>query len=265
MGYWEQRQAEIQDRLTRKKVKDVEKQLTKYYGAAAKQVIEDFENTYNKLLATIEDGREPTPADLYKLDKYWQSQSQLRKILTDLGEKQISLLTKEFELHFFEVYYSFALPSAEAFSTIDAEGARRMINSIWLADGKHFSQRVWGNTEKLLETLNDQLVHTVVAGKKTTELKHMVMERFNVSYSRADTLVRTELAHVQTVAAKQRYQDYGIQKYRILGNDDDSCGNHGVDCHQMDGKEFYFAEMVEGKNAPPFHPNCRCSIIPVVE
>ena len=265
MGYWEDRQAEIQDKLTRKKVKEVEKQLAKYYGAAAKQVIKDFEDTYNKLLATMADGKEPTPADLYKLDKYWQMQGQLRQALNKLGEKQIALLTKEFELHFFDIYYSFALPGVDAFNTIDAEGARRMINAIWLADGKHFTQRIWGNTERLVETLNDQLVHTVVAGKKTTELKHLLMDRFNVSYSRADTLVRTELAHVQTVAAKQRYEDYGIKKYRILGNDDDSCGNHGVDCHEMDGKEFLFAEMVQGKNAPPFHPNCKCSIVPVVE
>lgn len=265
MGYWEERQTKAQDKLTEKKTKEIEKQIAKYYSTTAKQVIKDFEDTYNKLLATVEKGKEPTPADLYKLDKYWQMQGQLRQELNKLGEKQVALLTKEFELHFFDVYYSWALPGVDAFNTIDKEGANRLINAIWLADGKSYSQRIWGNTQRLLDTLNEQLVHTVVAGKKTTELKHLLMDRFNVSYSRADTLVRTELAHVQTVAAKQRYEDYGLKKYRILGNDDDTCGNHGVDCHAMDGKEFLYAEMVVGKNAPPFHPNCKCSIVPVVE
>ena len=76
--------------------------------------------------------------------------------------------------------------------------------------------------------------------------------------------MRTEIAHIQTVAAAQRYKDYGIAEYEILGNDDDSCGNHGIDCHKLDGKRFKYSEMITGVNAPPFHPNCKCSIIPVI-
>ena len=117
-----------------------------------------------------------------------------------------------------------------------------------------------GNNERL----NEQLLNTVITGKKTTELKNLLQERFGVSYSRANTLVRTELAHIQTEAAKKRYEDYGLEQYEILGNDDDTCGNHSVDCHEMDGKVFYYHEMSVGKNAPPFHPNCKCCIVPVV-
>ena len=29
----------------------------------------------------------------------------------------------------------------------------------------------------------------------------------------------------------------------------------------MDGKAFYLSELKAGKNAPPFHPNCGCTII----
>jgi SPP1 gp7 family putative phage head morphogenesis protein len=73
------------------------------------------------------------------------------------------------------------------------------------------------------------------------------------------------MAHIQTQAAKQRYQDYGLTEYEILGNDDDSCGGGKVDCHELNGKKFKYSEMVVGKNAPPFHPNCKCCIVPVVE
>ena len=152
-----------------------------------------------------------------------------------------------------------------AFNTIDTAGARQLINAIWLADNKTFSQRIWGNIEKLTETLNDQFINIVATGKKTTELKNILQQRFGVSYSQANTLVQTELAHVQTVAAKQRYEDYGLKYYEIMGNENDSCGNHSPDCHKMDGKKFLYSEMVIGKNAPPFHPNCKCAIIPVVE
>lgn len=265
MTYWAKRQAKIQEQLMNKSQKKIEKQLMRYYGSAARHAIERFERVYNKLLAQQEAGKQLTPALLYQLDDYWNAQAQLRQELQRLGEKQIATLTKEFEVMFFEVYYSIAPEGLTAFNTIDAAAAQQLINTIWCADGKDFSQRVWKNTEKLIEELNEQLILTVATGKKTTDLKHKLQERFVVSYSRANTLVRTELAHVQTVAAKQRYEDYGLKYYEILGNDDDSCGNHSVDCHEMDGEKFLYSEMVIGKNAPPFHPNCRCAIIPVVE
>ena len=227
--------------------------------------MKDFETVYGKILEKQLAGEAVTPAWLYQLDTYWNLQGQLRNELQRLGEKQVALLTKEFEAAFFDVYYSIAPEGLKAFNTLDTAGAQQLINSVWLADGKNFSQRIWTNSEKLIAELNEQLILTVATGKKTTELKNLLQERFGVSYSRANTLVRTELSHIHTVAAKQRYQDYGLQYYEILGNDDDSCGNHSVDCHKMDGKKFLYTEMNVGVNAPPFHPNCKCSIIPVID
>lgn len=255
MEYWIERSAKAQAALTNKSIKETEKQLKKYYGRAMKRVISDFEATYNKLLATVE---EPTPADLYKLDKYWQMQGQLRQQLQRLGDRQISLLSKQFELNFFEVYYSIAIPDMEAFNTIDSEMVTQMINHIWVADGKSFSQRIWENNEMLAATLNDELISCITTGKKTTELKKVLQERFNVSYSRADTLARTELAHIQTEAAKERYKDYGIDKVQIWADEDE---RRCPDCGKLH-KKIYPA----GANVPiPRHPNCRCCIVPVVE
>lgn len=265
MSYWDDRVAKAQERLTNRSLRQTRAQLRKYYVKTMKTVLDDFESTYNKLLLNIQDGKTPTPADLYKLDTYWQMQGQLRKELQALGDREAVLLSKNFELHFFEIYYSFGIPGEAAYSTIDTAAAQQMINQIWCADGKSWSQRIWDNVARLQETLNEGLIECVVSGKKTSQLKQILQERFNVSYSRAETLIRTEMAHIQTQAAKQRYQDYGLTEYKILGNDDDSCGNHGVDCHAMDGKTFLYSEMVIGKNAPPFHPNCKCCIVPVVK
>ena len=258
MNYWAERVAKAQTRLTNKSIRQTEAQLKKYYKQTMSSVIAEFEATYNKLLSTMEDGREPTPADLYKLDKYWQLQAQLRGELQKLGDRQAVLFSKNFELHFFDIYYSFGVPGATAFSTMSAEGARQMINQIWVADGKSWSQRIWHNTERLLETLNDGLIECVVSGKKTTELKNILQERFGVSYSRADALVRTEMAHIQTQAATQRYKDYGIQEVEIWADQDerrcDICG----DLHQK--------RYPVGAQVPiPAHPRCRCCVVPVVE
>ena len=260
-SYWIDRLVKTQNAIADKTVEDIQRQLKKYYKDAMEQVISDFEATYDKLLATIEDDREPTPADLYKLDKYWQMQAQLKNEMQALGDKEIALLSEKFEKEWNDIYESFALTSKNSFSTISTRNAKAAINTAWLSDGKNFSQRVWNNTDKLVETLNDNLINCVITGKKTTELKQLLQKRFNVSYNAADMLVRTETAHIQTQAAAQRYKDYGLKEYEFLADPDErTCSV----CAALDGKRFLLSEMKPGVNAPPMHPRDRCCIVPVV-
>ena len=258
MGYWQDRTAAAQAALTKKSTRAAERQLARYYERAMRNTIDAFEATYDKLLATVVDGKQPTPADLYKLDKYWKLQAQLRHELTALGNRQIAALSDVFEMNFFEVYYSWAAEGATPYTTISVDGAKQLINQIWAADGKSWSQRVWDNTEALLETLNDELVDCVITGKKTTELKKKLQERFNVSYTRADTLARTELAHIQTKAAEQRYKDYGIKKVEIWADKDE---RRCEKCGALHQKTYLIGEEIP----LPAHPRCRCCIVPVVE
>jgi hypothetical protein len=86
MDYWQKRNLRAQEAISNKSIKEIEKQLSKYYNRTAKRVMREFEATYNKLLATTAAGRAPTPADLYKLDKYWQMQGQLQRELQKLLE-----------------------------------------------------------------------------------------------------------------------------------------------------------------------------------
>lgn len=103
------------------------------------RTIADFEATYDKLLSGFRDGTNPTPADLYKLDKYWKMQAQLRKELEKLGDKQNVLLSKAFERTWLDIYNSISLPSTATFSTVDTNVVQQLINEIWVADGKSFS------------------------------------------------------------------------------------------------------------------------------
>lgn len=257
-NYWQNRMARAQTALTNKNIRQIEKQITKYYLSAMEQTIADFEAVYNKILIQQSEGKEVTPALLYRLDAYWQAQAQLTQRLEKLRNRQARILSEAFQLQFFDVYYSIAIPGKEAFATIDADMAQQLINQIWVLDGKSWSDRIWENTQQLAATLNEELIHCVTTGKKTTDLKKRLQERFGVSYSRADALVRTELAHIQTQAAKQRYEDYGIQYVEVLADPDerrcDICG----DLHQ---KRF----PVDAQIPVPAHPRCRCCIVPVVE
>lgn len=258
MEYWQERNLETQLALSEKSIKQTEKQLAKYYKKAADTVMNDFSTTYEKLLDTIASGKEPTPADLYKLDKYWQMQGKLKTELEQLGNKQITALSNSFTSLYKQVYENLAIQGGSMFAEIDRKAAEQLINQIWCADGKSWSSRVWTNTDKLQQTLNDNLLECVITGRKPTELKHMLQERFDVSYRAADSIVRTEVAHIQTQAARDRYANSGITEVEVWADYDerrcDICG----ELHET-------RHPIGGAMPVPAHTNCRCMIIPVVE
>lgn len=257
-NYWAERAAKTQAALTNKNIKQTEKQMRLYYQSTMKKTLDNFEKTYAKILHRISEGKQITPADLYKLDSYWQLQGQLQIELQKLGDKQAALLTKNFIKQYESIYEALAIPGEATFATLDTHTAQQMINQIWCADGKSWSQRIWTNTSRLADALNEHLIHSVATGAKPGELKKLLMEDFGVSYSRADALVRTEMAHIQTQAAQQRYKDYGIQNVQVWADEDERrC--------EVCGKLHETIHPINGQMPIPAHTRCRCCVIPVVE
>ena len=257
--YWQERMAKSQDKISQKKAKDIDKQIAKYYKQSMDRVIGAFEKTYQKIESAVAAGKEPTPADLYKLDTYWKMQAELREELQQLGEKQSVLYSKEFEAQYEDIYNSIALHSdTGTFNSVAKDNVSQMVNEIWCADGKSWSQRVWDNTDKLQDALNEELLHCVVTGKTSSDLKKRLMRQFNVSYNRADTLVRTELAHIQTEAARNRYRDAGLKEVEVWADEDERRCEY---CGSLHEKRF----PINGKMPVPAHPKCRCCIVPVLE
>ena len=257
--WWKDRQANAQSALTKKNVKQTQAQLRKYYEKAMNECTNQFELTYLKLLNTQDDIK-ATPADLYKLDKYWEMQGQISRILTRLGDKQSAFLRKIFINHYAEVYYSIDIDGnySSGFKNIDKKAIEQLINQIWCADGETWSKRVWTNTENLKQALNEGLVNCVGVGSSPEELKRELVFRFNVSYAQANTLVKTEMVHIQTQAAVDRYKDAGIEEFQVWADEDE---RRCEICGKLHKKKYLM-----GETPPiPAHPNCRCTIIPVVD
>ena len=52
-------------------------------------------------------------------------------------------------------------------------------------------------------------------------------------------------------------KDAGIQQYRVrVAYDENTCKT----CAKMDGKVFDVKKAITGRNCPPFHKGCRCSV-----
>ena len=254
--YWAARTAKTQEELTDKSIEQAQKQLARYYASAQKSVIADFLRTYEHLLLRQE-GNKVTPADLYKLGRYWEMQNALAEELRNLGNRQAMALEKVFVRQYQEIYSSLAIPSEKAFATVSKQAALQAINTIWCADGKSWSDRIWENTELLNQELNEKLIETVTAGRKPTQLKKDLQERFGVAFYCADRVVRTESAHIAAQSAQQRYIDSGITEMQVWASKDerrcDVCG-------KLHEKKY----PVHAISPLPAHPNCRCTLIPVI-
>ena len=120
-----------------------------------------------------------------------------------------------------------------------------------------FSDRIWNNQDQLRSEIGRLLQSGLIQGKNPRALARDLRKTFDVSILNSERLMRTELARVQTEAQKQSFQRNGFEEYEFICNHKD--GKTCDLCLGMDGKHFKVEDMVPGENAPPLHPNCRCS------
>lgn len=141
----------------------------------------------------------------------------------------------------------------------DLQGLLRAMDTAW--SGRNYSARIWRNTDQLAQMLEDEIEAAFLSGKSVRRMANVIMDRFGVGYRAAECLMRTETSYVQNQTAAQSYRDAGCTEYEILtASDRRTCSR----CAAQNGRRYLFTEMQVGENAPPFHPNCRCTILPVV-
>lgn len=118
-----------------------------------------------------------------------------------------------------------------------------------------YSDRIWMYQDTLKKELDGLLQTGLIRGQNPRKLATHLRKRFGVSQSNAERLMITELARVQTEAQKQSFVRNGFAEYTFL-----ALGSACDICKAIDGKHFKIKDMMPGENAPPMHPNCRCSI-----
>lgn len=141
----------------------------------------------------------------------------------------------------------------------DLQGLLRAMDTAW--SGRNYSARIWRNTDHLAQMLEDEIEAAFLSGKSVRRMANVIMDRFGVGYRAAECLMRTETSYVQNQTAAKSYEDAGCTEYEVLTAQDRRTCQY---CAKQNGKRYLLATMQAGENAPPFHPNCRCTILPVV-
>lgn len=117
-----------------------------------------------------------------------------------------------------------------------------------------FSDRIWMYQDMMKAELSKLLQVGLIQGKHPRVLARHLVKLFGVRRSDAERLMQTELARVQTEAQKRSFERNGYDRYEFIALET-ACKI----CKAIDGKHFRTEDMMPGENAPPMHPNCRCS------
>jgi SPP1 gp7 family putative phage head morphogenesis protein len=145
------------------------------------------------------------------------------------------------------------------FSALDDKQISKVINKPWAVDGKNFSERIWGNRQKLVNELNNTLTQNIILGKDPQKAIDEIARKMNTSKTNAGRLVMTEEAFFSSAAQKDCFTELDVEQFEIVATLD----SHTSDiCRGMDGKHFPMSEWKVGVTAPPFHVHCRSTTVP---
>lgn len=181
-----------------------------------------------------------------------------------IQERNIS--TKSYEKTLTNTYYRTIYDIANGtgidspFSMLNQRTIEKILETKF--EGSNYSERIWKNTDILANSLQDILARAVATGQSPERTIREVMQRFDVGFSNASRLVRTEINYFENKGELESYKELGIKKFKFLATLDERTSDI---CRSMDSKVFNVKDAEQGENVPPLHPYCRSTIVPVVD
>ena len=128
-------------------------------------------------------------------------------------------------------------------------------------NGYNYSEQIWGNTDALAKDLREVLKRGFIRGDDVRSMAAELSKKYNVARSRAQTLIRTDGTAIVNRSAIKRYEESGLEFYRISVHLDNRTSDT---CRAIAKKDklYRIDEFETGITAPPFHYNCRSAVIP---
>ena len=136
----------------------------------------------------------------------------------------------------------------------NSEKVSDIIHKPWAVDGRNFSDRVWMDKTRLINSMHDSLTRMCITGESPDRAIQEISKNMKVSRSQAARIVQTESAAFSAKAQESCFSDLGVEEFQVVETlDSNTCDT----CGEMDGKHFQMKDYKIGVTVPPFHPNCR--------
>ena len=231
-----------------------------------KKDLHDYMKEYNKLLKTA-------PLDAQKLYLEIETLSaksrishldslksqidmELTKLIFGVEETGKNALNSVYRDTFLEVTKDLGINAI-----VSRDKIKAVLDRPW--SGANFSERLWSNTDKLAETVKQEIVNGMIQGINLKTMSKRVSERFETAKKNdVERLLRTEVNYVLNQATLDGYKEVGIEKYEFSATLDSRTSQI---CSELHGEIFEIKKIAVGLNYPPMHPRCRSTTIPVID
>lgn len=203
----------------------------------------------------------PVRESIYQLNRLEGLQLNIRMQMVELGafeqEGFEKLLQEAYKLGYLSTMKG--LDNAPSFFSVNDIVMGKTLSEKWINDG-NFSDRIWANKEKLINTLTNEIRDGIIRGDSYKKMSQIIQHRTGVGAYDAKRLITTESAFVLNQANKQAFMDAGILRYEITAVMDSKTS---PTCKNLDKEQFDFKDAKVGVNYPPFHSFCRTTTIPI--
>lgn len=177
------------------------------------------------------------------------------KIAADV---EINQSTKLYTDNIKKAYYSNAFDIQKGLGVgfniaeMPVESIQEILKNNW--SGKHYSKRVWHNTDVLAKQLEEVIASGLMSGKSSRRMAQELQDLTDYGKFACERLIRTETTYVTNMAELESYKECDINKYIFIATLDLRTSSV---CREHD-REVYEVEKAEaGVNLPPLHPHCR--------
>lgn len=201
----------------------------------------------------------------YHISKLEALKIQTQQSLEVMFSKQLGTVTGAMGDLFESGYYHTAYELQKGFNIgwdiagLDQSQIEKVLAKPWAVDGKNFSERIWGNKQKLISEVHGELTQNIMLGADPQKAIDSLAKKMKTSRYNAGRLIMTEEAYFSSAAQRDCFNDLDVEQYEIVATLD----SHTSDiCRSLDGKHFPMKDFQAGVTAPPFHVYCRSTTVP---
>ncbi|KXA12958.1 minor capsid protein [Fusobacterium nucleatum] len=231
-----------------------------------KKDLHDYMKEYNKLLKTapleakklyLEIETLAARSRMSHLDSLKvQVDMEMVKLIFGVEDSAQNALTSVYRDTFLEVTKDLGINAI-----VSRDKIKAVLDRPW--SGANFSERLWSNTDKLAQTVKQEIVNGMIQGINLKTMSKRVSERFETAKKNdVERLLRTEVNYVLNQATLDGYKEAGIEKYEFSATLDSRTSQI---CSELNGEIFEIKKIAVGLNYPPMHPRCRSTTIPIID
>lgn len=122
----------------------------------------------------------------------------------------------------------------------------------------------WRIDDSTREMLRGKVEEALTEGLSADELKASILEDTAFSPERAESIARTEIAKADMAGTMEGYQASGLVAGKTWSTAQDDLVSEECQACEAAGVIGMNEDFPSGESFPPNHPNCRCTVLPVL-